>query len=69
MVGEPFAERRRHLRVAEDAGPFAEVEISSDDNRCLLAETADQVKEKLPAGLGEGEIAELIPDQEVETAE
>ena len=69
VVGEAVEERGRHLGVAEDGGPFAEVEVRRDDDRGALVEAADQVEEQLAAGLREGEIAELIQDQEVEAAE
>ena len=34
-----------------------------------LIETADQMEQQLPAGLGEGEIAEFVEDDEVEARE
>ena len=69
MVGEPVEERCGHLGVAEDRGPFAEGEVGGDDDRGALVETADEVEEELPAGLREGQIAELVEDDEVEPVE
>ena len=69
MVGEPVEERRGHLGVAEDARPFCEVEICGQQNRSALVEAANQVEEQLTAGLGEGQIPELVEDQEVQAVE
>jgi len=69
VVGEPVEQRGRHLGVAEDAGPFAEGEIGGDDDRGTLVEAADEVEQELPAGLCEGQIAELVEDDEVEPVE
>ena len=54
VVGEAVEESGGHLGVAEDGGPFAEGEVGGDDDRGLLIETAHEVEEQLPAGLGEG---------------
>ena len=64
-MGEAIEERGRHLGVAEDAGPFAEGEVGGDDDGGLLVEPADQVEEELAAGLGKGQIAEFVEDDEV----
>ena len=69
MVCKPVEERGRHLRIAEDRGPFAEGEVRGDDDRRLLVEAADQVEQELAAGLGEREVAELVQNDEVETGE
>ncbi len=62
-------QRGGHFRVAKDRGPFAESEVGRDDDRGLLVEPADQVEEQLAAGLREGQIAELVEDDEVEPGE
>jgi hypothetical protein len=49
--------------------PFAEGQVGGDDDRGLLVEAADQVEQQLAAGLGEGQIAEFIEDDEVLAAE
>ena len=69
MVGETVEQRSRHLWIAKDAWPFAEGEVGRDDDRGALIETADQVEQQLPAGLGEREIAEFVEDDEVEARE
>src|SRR5271155_2796899 len=69
VMGEAIEERRGHLGIAEHARPFAEGEIGGDKDRGALVEPADEVEEKLAAGLGEGEIAEFVEDDEVEAGE
>jgi len=69
VVSEAIEQRRRHLRIAEHARPFAESEVGRDDDRGPLIEAADQVEQQLPAGLSEGEIAEFVEDDEVEAGE
>jgi hypothetical protein len=59
VVGEPVEHRGRHLGVAEDLRPVGEGEIGGDDDRGIFAELADEMEQQLPAGLAEGEIAEL----------
>src|SRR5208282_4710 len=69
VMGEAVEQRGRHFRIAEDARPFAEGEVGRDDDRGALIETADEMEQQLPAGLGEGEIAEFVEDHEVEARE
>ena len=65
VVGQAIEQRGGHLGVTEYGGPFAEGEIGGDDDRGALVEAADKVEQELAAGLGEGQIAELIEDDEV----
>jgi len=66
VMRETIEKGRGHLGVPEDSGPLAEGEIGGDDDRGALVEPADKVEEQLAAGLGEGKIAELVEDGEVE---
>jgi len=68
-MSEAVEQRGCHLGVAEDGGPLAEGEVGGDDDRGLLVEAADEMEEKLTAGLREGQIAELIEADEVEAGE
>jgi len=43
-------------------GPFAEGEVGGDDDRGALVESADQVEQKLAAGLRERQIAKLVEE-------
>ena len=65
MVGQAIEQRGGHLGVAEHAGPFTEGEVRGDDDRGPLVEPADEVEQKLAAGLSERQIAELVEDDEV----
>ena len=69
MVGETIEQRGRHLRIAEDAWPFAEGEIGRNDDRRALIEPADEMEQELAAGLGEGQITKFIENDEVETGQ
>src|SRR5271157_6133794 len=69
VMGEAIEERRGHLGIAEHARPFAEGEIGGDKDRGALVEPADEVEEKLAAGLGERQVAELVEDDEVHAGE
>ena len=67
MMGEAIQQGRGHFGVAEDAWPFADVEIGGDDHRSPLVEVADQMEQQLAAGLGEREIAEFVEHDDIQT--
>lgn len=46
MMGQAVEQFRRHLGISEDAGPFAEAEVGSDDNAGPLVELAQQMEEQ-----------------------
>src|SRR5208337_3586105 len=69
VVGQAVEQRGRHFCIAKDARPIAEGEVGGDDDRGALVEPADEMEQQLTAGLGEGEIAEFIEDDEVEAGE
>src|SRR4051812_13751542 len=60
VMSEAIQQRGGHLGIAEDAGPFTEGEIGGDEDGGALVQPADKVKQELPAGLGEGQVAEFI---------
>jgi len=77
-VGEAVDRRRRHFRVAEDSGPFAEVEVRRDDDAGAFVELAQQVERQRAAGGAERagrlfrnrrEVAKLVEDDEVGVGE
>ena len=69
VVSEAIEQCGGHLGVAEDARPFAEGEIGGDDYRGAFVEPADEMEQELAAGLGEGQVAELVEDDEVHAGE
>ena len=66
MVRQAVEERRGHLGVAGDTRPVAEGEIGGHDDGGLLVEAADQVEQQLPTRLGEGQVAKLVQNDQVE---
>lgn len=69
VVSEAVQEGGCHLGVAEDGRPFNEGEVGGDDDGGPLVEAAHQVEEQLTAGLGEGQIAKFVEDDEVEAGQ
>jgi hypothetical protein len=69
VVREAIEQRGGHLWIAEDTRPFTKGKIGGDDYRGTLVEAADSVEQQLPASLGEGQIAEFVEDDEVQTGE
>src|SRR5258705_589675 len=65
MMGQAVEKRGGHLCIAEHARPFAEREVGGDDDCRALIEPADEVEQKLAAGLSEREVAEFVEDDEV----
>ena len=63
-MDQPLEECRGHLGVGEDAGPLGEGEVGSDHHAGVLVELGEQVKEQGPARLTEGQVAELIEDDQ-----
>ena len=64
MVSQTIEQRGRHLGIAEDTRPLPEGEVRGDDDRGPLVEPADEVEQELSAGLGEGQIAEFVEDDD-----
>ena len=52
VVGQAVEQRGGHFGVTEDARPFTECQVSRDDNRGAFVKSADEVEQKLAAGLG-----------------
>src|SRR5947209_1197724 len=69
VVREAVQQGRSHFGISENARPFAKGEIGCDDERGAFVEPADEVEEELAAGLGEGEIAEFVENDEVHAGE
>jgi hypothetical protein len=65
VVGQAVEQRGRHLGVAKHTGPLSECEIGGDDDGRALVEAADEVEQKLTAGLSERKVAKFVKDDEV----
>jgi hypothetical protein len=69
MMGQAIEQCGCHLGVAEHARPFTEGQVGGDDDRCAFIEPADEMEQKLAAGLGERQIAEFVEDDEVHASQ
>ena len=67
MVGEPNEQRAGEALGGEDAGPFVEGKIASDDGGTALVALAEDLEEQLGAGRRQRGIAEFVDDQQLET--
>jgi hypothetical protein len=48
MMREPVHQRRRHVRIAEHAGPLAEAQVDRDHHAGSLVEFGQQVDSSAP---------------------
>ena len=55
-MGKPVEQRRCHLGIAEDARPFTEAEVCSDDDAGALVELAQEVEEQCTARSAERQV-------------
>ena len=70
VMGEAVQERGDHFGIAKYCWPFAdEGEVGGDDDGGALVELADQMEQQLPPGLGEGQIAKFVEDDEVQAVQ
>ncbi len=65
-VAEPIEQRRGHLRITEDRGPFAEAEVGGDGDAGALVEFAQQMEEQRTARSAERQLAKFVQDHEIE---
>ena len=65
MVRQAIEQGGCHFGVAEDARPFREAEIGSDDDAGALVELAEEVEQQGAARSTERQIAKLVQDYEV----
>ena len=66
VVRQAVQQRGGHLGVAEDAGPPREVQVGRDHHAGVFVQTAEQVEQQRPAGLAEGQVAQLIEDDQIQ---
>jgi hypothetical protein len=59
---EPVQLRGGHLRVAEDARPFGEVQVGRDHHAGVHVQAAEQVEQQRPARLAQGQVDQFIED-------
>ena len=61
-VGEAVEQRSGHLGIAKDAGPFAEAEVSGDDDAGAFVKLAQKVEEQGTTRGAERQVAQLVQD-------
>ena len=59
-MSNPVEKGCSHLAVAEDLWPFTEGQVGGNDQRGLLVQLGYQIKEELPATLGEWQVSQFI---------
>ena len=69
VVRQPVEQRGGHFGINEDARPFGEGEIGRQDDRGALVKSTDQVEQHLPAADREGQIAQLVENDAIDTDE
>lgn len=65
MVKEPIENRRANDGIPEDLATGAETLITGEQNRALLIAPRDELEEQVGALPINGDIADLINDQEL----
>lgn len=65
-MGEAVEQGAGEALIAEHAGPFVERQIGSDDRRAAFMALAEDLEEKLRAGLRERHIAEFVDDEQLD---
>src|SRR5690606_29522781 len=64
VVDDAIDERGGAGRVREDGGPLLEREVGGEHEALSLVTTADDLEEEIGVAVIEGEIAELVDDEE-----
>ncbi len=65
-MGNAVEKRAVEPFVAEDFGPFFEGQVGRKDQALAFVSAAGHFEEEFGAGLGEGNVAELVEDEQVE---
>ena len=63
-VEQPVEQRGGHDLVAEDLSPLLEALVGGEHGRSVLVAPVDELEEQDGAAPGDGEVADLIDDQE-----
>ena len=64
VVKQSVQQRRGDDRIAENLAPFGEAAIGGQDHRASLVAGVDQLEEQVAGAGADGEIADLIDDQQ-----
>ena len=69
MVQEAVEQRGCHHGVAVRRSPFGKAAVGGEDHGAAFVAGVDQLKEQVPAAGDDGEVADLIDDQQLRPAE
>src|SRR5437867_6514345 len=64
MMQDPVEDRGRDDAVSEDLAPAAEALVAREDHRAPLVAAADELEEEVGAGAIDGQVADLVHDQQ-----
>src|SRR5216110_2458878 len=64
MMQNPVEDRGRDDAVSEDLAPAAEALVAREDHRAPLVAAADELEEEVGAGAIDGQVADLVHDQQ-----
>ena len=64
VVQQAIDERSGHDLVAQDLAPFLEPFIGRQHSRCAFVAPVDELKEQHGTALADGQVADLVDDQE-----
>ena len=64
-MGETVEQGGGHLGIAEDVGPFGEVQVGGDGEAGVFVQLADQVEQQGTAGLREWQVAQFVEDHQI----
>src|SRR5436305_228418 len=69
MMQEAIKERGGDDGVAEDVPPLSEAAVGGEDHRALFVAGVDELEEQIAAAGDDGQIADLVDDEQREAAE
>jgi len=61
---QPIEDRRSEDVIAEDLAPLTDKLVGGDEQAALLVAASDELEEEMRRSLLEGQIAELVEDEE-----
>jgi hypothetical protein len=69
MVEQAVQQRSRDHGISKNLSPLGKAAIAGQDHGAALVAGVDQLKEQVPGRGAEGEIADLVDDQQLRPAE
>ena len=69
VVEQAIEQRGGDHGIAEDLAPFGKASVGGEDHGAAFVAGVDQLKEQVPAAGDDGEVADLVDDQQLGPAE